>query len=163
MFKAYLAHSNNSRGSLSTTWLTNYEHWLNYNCSHLLNIPHTIFCKTESINTNSVRVNDISGSSRCFLSHLFPSLLIQQLHSSAQRVDGLFESTGANDFLQVFQHAFVMLRLAFGLHHRNLLHFSLMKRSSHTHTQTQFSLLAVWLKHINWHYRRLLKCTMLIV
>lgn len=89
-----------------------------------------ILCKTESINTNGVIMNDLS---RCFLSHLLPSLLIQKLPSSAQHVDGLFESAGANDVLQVFQHAFVMLRLAFGLHHCNLFHFSLMKISSHTH------------------------------
>ncbi len=62
----------------------------------------------------------------CLL-YLLSTLLVQDLHPPAQDIDGLFETTGADDVLQVLQHAFVVLRLSFGLHHGNLLHLALTK------------------------------------
>lgn len=57
--------------------------------------------------------------------HLLSSLLIEQLDAAGQGQDGLLEAAGADDVLQVLQHALVMLRLTFGLHHGYLLHLTL--------------------------------------
>lgn len=57
--------------------------------------------------------------------HLLSSLLVQQLDASGQRVDGLLEAAGANNVLQILQHALVVLRLTLGLHHGDLLHLAL--------------------------------------
>lgn len=57
--------------------------------------------------------------------HLLSSLLVQQLDASGQSVDGLLEAAGADNVLQILQHALVVLRLTLGLHHGNLLHLTL--------------------------------------
>lgn len=57
--------------------------------------------------------------------HLLSPLLIQELDAAGQRLDGLLKATGADDVLQVLQHALVVLRLTFGLHHGDLLHLAL--------------------------------------
>ena len=57
--------------------------------------------------------------------HLLSPLLIEQLDAVGQGQDGLLEAAGPDDVLQVLQHALVMLRLTFGLHHGYLLHLTL--------------------------------------
>lgn len=59
------------------------------------------------------------------VSHLLSPLLVEELHAAAHGVDGLLQAAGANDVLQVFQHALFMLRLPLGLHHGYLLHLTL--------------------------------------
>lgn len=57
--------------------------------------------------------------------HLLAPLLIEELDAARHVEDRLLEAAAADDVLQVLQHALVMLRVTFGLHHGNLLHLAL--------------------------------------
>lgn len=57
--------------------------------------------------------------------HLLSPLLIEKLNTAGQGLDRLLEAARANNVLQVLQHALIMLRLTFRLHHGNLLHLTL--------------------------------------
>lgn len=79
------------------------------------------------------------GRWRVMVRHLLSSLLVQQLDASGQRVDGLLEAAGADNVLQILQHALVVLRLTPGLHHGDLLHLALDTghKVAWTHTRHQ--------------------------
>lgn len=74
------------------------------------------------------KVGQLNCVSRQYLScHLLSPLLIEQLNAASQSLDGFLETAGANNVLQVLQHALIMLCLTFRLHHGNLLHLTLGK------------------------------------
>lgn len=80
------------------------------------------------------------SSCRVMLCHLLSSLLVQELDAPGQCVDGLLEAAGANNVLQILQHALVVLRLTLGFHHGDLLHLALDtgQKITLTHTSSSF-------------------------
>lgn len=74
------------------------------------------------------------------LCHLLSSLLVQELDAPGQCVDGLLEAAGANNVLQILQHALIVLRLTLGFHHGDLLHLALDtgQKITLTHTSSSF-------------------------
>lgn len=79
------------------------------------------------------------SSCRVMLCHLLSSLLVQELDAPGQCVDGLLEAAGANNVLQILQHALIVLRLTLGFHHGDLLHLALDTGQKITLTHTSSS------------------------
>lgn len=76
--------------------------------------------------SNKVRTHVKVESQSCVtVYHLLPSLFIQQLDASGQRLDGLLKATRAYNVLKVLQHTLVVFCLTFRLHHSYLLHLAL--------------------------------------